>query len=1263
MFGFLRRNKDNEEGTATRANLGEQSTMYFCPEKKRWRERGKEHLEVEEETLAPPPMATKKKEEPPEGEKKDGGPPDAAGGPPKPGSSGPPKEANALDALCAPTNPLAHRLRGAAKAPARPAVPMGAFGAFPMQAPAAAPAADAAADETKAEDAGEGEKAADGDAPPPPAVASNPFAPKPVTQSNPFAPKGFGGAASAQDNPNRPRAFGGGAAVQENPNRPRGPAARPKERGKRPERQPRPVSTGFGNMPAYTPGLAPGAFGGASADPEGAGAAEEVAADPEGTGEVPSAPVPAPAAAPAEAEAESEAAPAPPPQLRSRSSPFGPPGAGAVVAAPAAEVAEAAAEPAPEAQQAPEAEPAAPVAEIAPAASNPADAETDDLAGWGSLDLPAEAEAAPTTAPLAETAAEAVPELTPPAEVPVAEEEKTAPEPPAVADASAPAAMPASDSMDDLFAHLDAAEDEKNRLNSADDVDRDTKVVEGGAVAAEEAKEAAAEGAHEDAGAEAAASATAAAEEVAAGTEKQPEADDLSGWAGLEMPSEVQADIASPAQEEASAPAPTPAQEEEPPAAAAEAGEEVADASAPAAMLASDSMDDLFASLDAAEDEKKRVTSVDAVDTDAPAADGAVGEAAEATQEEVSAAGISAGEEPAAAVVERQPEATTPADSWGDLLEDAVPPAIEPTEAPTTEADATAEAAEEPSASAAVAEEEVAAAEPAAPPVADAWDPSVSANGESTSSWVVLTEEQRDTSGEATIISGEATSPAGPAPEQTENEPGVQEAPAVSEDPATVDAEEAEPQQQERPQSRPHSPPPSCLWDLAAAAAEAQERSSPSKRQQDEAADAERLERLERLERENAEAAELRAELERMRQASAALETKLQESEQARLQAQQAAVDAASAEAAEAAKAVEAAAREAAAKGAEEARAAAEEQVRKLLQDNCELEHHLKVAKEKEEAMKQHAAADQSAEVQYNKSADEFNMPDFVWNCGDAEVMSYVKKLVSEIGELRKEKQAVSPPRDGLPRDSIELSPNRDGARLPDTDGALDSSDAGRAAAFLNTVAEGDVHHIEKVLQLLQAHPDDAKVCAQALRAVESLTFTCTETRKNIVMLGGVEAVLRTMEALRDAGDAVLCPAMEALWNLTFEEEAADRLAVLGGVKTVAAAMRSHGDVRDLQCAGCALFLNVASKESRRNQLVEVSAPQLIVSAMQQHSDSEEVLEQGCQALYMLAYHKKYRPAVIDADGAAAAALAASFRSTSHRAQKWGNWLSEVLKF
>jgi len=279
-----------------------------------------------------------------------------------------------------------------------------------------------------------------------------------------------------------------------------------------------------------------------------------------------------------------------------------------------------------------------------------------------------------------------------------------------------------------------------------------------------------------------------------------------------------------------------------------------------------------------------------------------------------------------------------------------------------------------------------------------------------------------------------------------------------------------------------------------------------------------------------------------------------------------------------------------------------------------------------------HPAVPGSGAGTHSGGNDEFNYPDCVWNCGNSEILEFVQKLVSENVALRKLKNFVSTSQGS----SLDTSTEHVRA-------GVDSND-----------------HVTSLVDTLLKQSHDAQVCAQVCSALENLTFTDTQSRKAITLCGGVEAILGLLE--QDDDDmSLLRPAMDTLWNLTFEEESVDRVTSAGGIRRLFEVMRKQANSTDLQCGACAVLLNLSVREPNRWTIVQEGGVELIAQAMRRHTECEEVLEQGCQALYMLAYHQDLRPLVLAAKGGEAAALAAAHLQGTGGAQKWGRWLQDVL--
>eukprot|EP00913_Durusdinium_trenchii_P034667 g32430.t2 len=136
----------------------------------------------------------------------------------------------------------------------------------------------------------------------------------------------------------------------------------------------------------------------------------------------------------------------------------------------------------------------------------------------------------------------------------------------------------------------------------------------------------------------------------------------------------------------------------------------------------------------------------------------------------------------------------------------------------------------------------------------------------------------------------------------------------------------------------------------------------------------------------------------------------------------------------------------------------------------------------------------------------------------------------------------------------------------------------------------------------MQKCQDDVDVCSKVCEALESLTFEEVENTLTVIQHRGVEEILAMLqrhkerrcyttcksEQLRQEKDPMLLrPAMDALWNLTFHEQAVDRATEQHAVETVAKVMAQHLSCALLQTGCCAVLLNLAVVEQNRSSILE----------------------------------------------------------------------------
>jgi len=287
------------------------------------------------------------------------------------------------------------------------------------------------------------------------------------------------------------------------------------------------------------------------------------------------------------------------------------------------------------------------------------------------------------------------------------------------------------------------------------------------------------------------------------------------------------------------------------------------------------------------------------------------------------------------------------------------------------------------------------------------------------------------------------------------------------------------------------------------------------------------------------------------------------------------------------------------------------------------------------------------------RDENEFELPDFIWKCGSSEVMGFVQSIMREIAAARKLRSASGRLRIAL--GSLGGTPFRSPI-LSAREGRTDS-----IADLASEIGEQEGNHAMALVARLQEHAEDPQACTRVCIALEKATFTNPETRLAVVRHGGIQAILDVLGLHHEASGPSLLPAVEVLWNLTFEDEAVDSATAAGAIQRVTALMQANGDEAELLGASCAVLVNLAVQQQNCWKIMEGGSAALVTSSMQRHPDNSELLELGCQALYMLACHQDMRALVRAAGGGHAATLAAASSHSRGQAQKWGRWLQEVL--
>merc|ERR1712008_131009 len=200
---------------------------------------------------------------------------------------------------------------------------------------------------------------------------------------------------------------------------------------------------------------------------------------------------------------------------------------------------------------------------------------------------------------------------------------------------------------------------------------------------------------------------------------------------------------------------------------------------------------------------------------------------------------------------------------------------------------------------------------------------------------------------------------------------------------------------------------------------------------------------------------------------------------------------------------------------------------------------------EREQAVSKPAMADASPASSDSREDHEFDLPDFMWKCGSSEVMGFVQGIMRENAALRRWRYAGGRLRTAL--GSLESSPSRSpmlSARGGGTNSILD---------FTVEISEHDGHHAQALVSGLREHAKDPQACAQVCVALETVPFTNPKTRLAVVEHGGIQAILDVLGQHQEARGPSLLPAVEVLWNLTFEDEAVESATAAGAIQHMAA--------------------------------------------------------------------------------------------------------------
>mmetsp|Transcript_85481 Transcript_85481/g.169620 ORF Transcript_85481/g.169620 Transcript_85481/m.169620 type:complete len:438 (+) Transcript_85481:81-1394(+) len=162
---------------------------------------------------------------------------------------------------------------------------------------------------------------------------------------------------------------------------------------------------------------------------------------------------------------------------------------------------------------------------------------------------------------------------------------------------------------------------------------------------------------------------------------------------------------------------------------------------------------------------------------------------------------------------------------------------------------------------------------------------------------------------------------------------------------------------------------------------------------------------------------------------------------------------------------------------------------------------------------------------------------------------------------------------------------------------------------------------VEGVLKTMCASVGLPRVQEKGCKALFELASN-SEIQGKLGFLGGIEAVVRAMEAHGKVTE-LLVMGTSALNRMCERHESnTQRLVSVGGIRVMAEAMKRHRLCQNLQEAGCRAMKNAAACNAEcQLKVSSIGGIEAVLAAMTAHTESAAVQEAGCQALKELAVH------------------------------------------
>jgi hypothetical protein len=160
---------------------------------------------------------------------------------------------------------------------------------------------------------------------------------------------------------------------------------------------------------------------------------------------------------------------------------------------------------------------------------------------------------------------------------------------------------------------------------------------------------------------------------------------------------------------------------------------------------------------------------------------------------------------------------------------------------------------------------------------------------------------------------------------------------------------------------------------------------------------------------------------------------------------------------------------------------------------------------------------------------------------------------------------------------------------------------------------------IKAVMDGMRAHEDDFKVQLAGVLVLRCLVNDSPERQRFADKLGCIEFVHRAMRVYtaQAAFQRYACHFISDMIDLHGNDERRVKIAELGIITTLAAALRAHASNQELSECACTALARLSRVESPRHKYLMLTerACDAILSALQRHKNDKGLLLSGCQAI------------------------------------------------